>query len=643
MSVATTTTTTRTRTTTTRTTEASRRSKKSPLPSSTNNSALNETMIEDGLERPTITEILDRFVSLYYANSSNKDAKSLSKRIIKEFNKLVNPPPPTNEDDAAYRNAYNNWLKAKKEDDSVQIVNFFGKNLVLKCFENIYKTVHSEINGKVAKLVLNKMHEELINANNSVYSPNFNTLTQQQQQQHQSQQNGKKKRKRNKASQEKDTSTASAIPSPKRIKMQEEEEDGIKVITDEKLHSQKSEQVEESVPRNRIVATTVIWEPPKLSAKNDEAVSALVSDQNKSELDMVMGPETLYASMSRDEIAKKEEEHGSLSFELVKNDSDIRSLEKLLALKNIFGRQLPKMPKDYISRLVFDKNHRSMVGFKGNRVVGGITFRPFFEQGFGEIAFCAITSNEQVKGYGTRLMNHLKDYCQSIHIYRFLTYADNYAIVYFKKQGFTKEITLDKSRYSGYIKDYDGGTLMECVIRPKIPYLDVPGMLKKQRAAVYEKIKEISNSHIVRPGIDIFKKGGKLTSIDQIPGLREAGFKEEDFGATGVANEKMERQKKIMRDILRQVQEHADAWPFLQPVDAEAVPDYYDIIKEPMDLSTIEARLEDNYYRTFDLFVTDFQLMFNNCRTYNSRDTTYYECAENLEAYFKKLMRNVAL
>jgi len=62
-----------------------------------------------------------------------------------------------------------------------------------------------------------------------------------------------------------------------------------------------------------------------------------------------------------------------------------------------------------------------------------------------------------------------------------------------------------------------------------------------------------------------------------------------------------------------------------------------------MDLSTIEARLEDNYYRTFDLFVTDFQLMFNNCRTYNSRDTTYYECAENLEAYFKKLMRNVAL
>ena len=53
---------------------------------------------------------------------------------------------------------------------------------------------------------------------------------------------------------------------------------------------------------------------------------------------------------------------------------------------------------------------------------------------FGEIAFLAVTGNEQVRGLGTRLMNHLKSYCQSINIFRFLTYADNYAIGYFKKQ-----------------------------------------------------------------------------------------------------------------------------------------------------------------------------------------------------------------
>lgn len=31
-------------------------------------------------------------------------------------------------------------------------------------------------------------------------------------------------------------------------------------------------------------------------------------------------------------------------------------------------------------------------------------------------------------------MNHLKSYAQQIGIYHFLTYADNYAIGYFKKQ-----------------------------------------------------------------------------------------------------------------------------------------------------------------------------------------------------------------
>jgi histone acetyltransferase len=41
-----------------------------------------------------------------------------------------------------------------------------------------------------------------------------------------------------------------------------------------------------------------------------------------------------------------------------------------------------------------------------------------------------------VKGYGTRLMNHLKDYAQKDGIQYFMTYADNNAIEYFRKQGF---------------------------------------------------------------------------------------------------------------------------------------------------------------------------------------------------------------
>jgi hypothetical protein len=41
-------------------------------------------------------------------------------------------------------------------------------------------------------------------------------------------------------------------------------------------------------------------------------------------------------------------------------------------------------------------------------LVGGITYRVFARQQLGEIAFCAVSAVEQVKGYGTRLMDKLK-------------------------------------------------------------------------------------------------------------------------------------------------------------------------------------------------------------------------------------------
>lgn len=59
----------------------------------------------------------------------------------------------------------------------------------------------------------------------------------------------------------------------------------------------------------------------------------------------------------------------------------------------------------------------------------------YCSQKFGEIAFCAITADEQVKGYGTRLMNHLKQHARDVDgLTHFLTYADNNAVGYFTKQ-----------------------------------------------------------------------------------------------------------------------------------------------------------------------------------------------------------------
>jgi histone acetyltransferase len=291
-----------------------------------------------------------------------------------------------------------------------------------------------------------------------------------------------------------------------------------------------------------------------------------------------------------------------------------------------------------------------------------ITFRPFKKQGFLEIAFLAVTASEQVKGYGTHLMNHLKHHAQSEGVYHFLTYADNFAIGYFKKQGFTKKISLNRKNWHGYIKDYEGGTLMECVIHPRIPYLKIPEMVNMQRRAVYEKIKEICNSHVKHKGLDHkFEKG--IMRIDEIPGIstkfEPANFFRgvrvccpEDFvnfqtWTDIFSDEDRANTHKTLKELLQRVRDHPSSWPFLHPVDPKEVPDYYEIIKDPIgkeqlqvtqtDLSEIQRRMDaTNYYITKEIFLADIARMCTNCKNYNNADTQYYKCAVALETEFLK-------
>ncbi|XP_049400949.1 histone acetyltransferase GCN5 [Solanum stenotomum] len=354
--------------------------------------------------------------------------------------------------------------------------------------------------------------------------------------------------------------------------------------------------------------------------------------------------QTSGAYTAREESLKREEESGRLKFVCVSNDGVDEHMIWLVGLKNIFARQLPNMPKEYIVRLVMDRNHKSVMVVRRNLVVGGITYRPYTSQKFGEIAFCAITADEQVKGYGTRLMNHLKQHARDVDgLTHFLTYADNNAVGYFVKQGFTKEIYLEKERWQGYIKDYDGGILMECKIDPKLPYTDLSTMIRRQRQAIDEKIRELSNCHIVYPGIDFQKKEAgipkKAVKVEDIPGLREAGWTPDQYGHSRFKTvNSLSDQKSLtafMRSLLKIMHDHPDSWPFKEPVDARDVPDYYDIIKDPIDLKTMSKRVESElYYVTFDMFLADVRRMFANARTYNSPETIYYKCSTRLESHF---------
>jgi histone acetyltransferase len=71
--------------------------------------------------------------------------------------------------------------------------------------------------------------------------------------------------------------------------------------------------------------------------------------------------ETGIGFSKRDNNVKNEEEKGNLDFKVVRNDGSDENLRSLTDLKNIIAKQLPKMPKEYIVRLVFDRKHESMI------------------------------------------------------------------------------------------------------------------------------------------------------------------------------------------------------------------------------------------------------------------------------------------
>ncbi|XP_061578241.1 nucleosome-remodeling factor subunit BPTF-like isoform X2 [Cololabis saira] len=94
-----------------------------------------------------------------------------------------------------------------------------------------------------------------------------------------------------------------------------------------------------------------------------------------------------------------------------------------------------------------------------------------------------------------------------------------------------------------------------------------------------------------------------------------------------------------LRRILRSLQAHKMAWPFLEPVDTHDAPDYYRVIKEPMDLSTMEERLQKRDYVKLTEFVADMTKIFDNCRYYNPSDSPFYQCAEVLENFFVQKLK----
>ncbi|XP_014872161.1 histone acetyltransferase p300-like isoform X2 [Poecilia latipinna] len=81
-----------------------------------------------------------------------------------------------------------------------------------------------------------------------------------------------------------------------------------------------------------------------------------------------------------------------------------------------------------------------------------------------------------------------------------------------------------------------------------------------------------------------------------------------------------------------------ESLPFRMPVDPKllCIPDYFDIVKNPMDLSTIKRKLDTGQYQDPWQYVDDIWLMFNNAWLYNRKTSRVYKYCSKLAEVFEQ-------
>ena len=101
-----------------------------------------------------------------------------------------------------------------------------------------------------------------------------------------------------------------------------------------------------------------------------------------------------------------------------------------------------------------------------------------------------------------------------------------------------------------------------------------------------------------------------------------------------------EEEKKKLDKIFNLMENDPQAIDFLVPVDYVAlnILDYPTIITHPMDLGTVKKNLENGEYKLFQDFMSDINLIWKNCKTYNKAGSEIVKMALHCEKKMKMLI-----
>uniref|UniRef100_A0A4W5K6K0 histone acetyltransferase n=1 Tax=Hucho hucho TaxID=62062 RepID=A0A4W5K6K0_9TELE len=139
-----------------------------------------------------------------------------------------------------------------------------------------------------------------------------------------------------------------------------------------------------------------------------------------------------------------------------------------------------------------------------------------------------------------------------------------------------------------------------------------------------------------------------METEEKKPEMKTEPKEEEGGGANGtVSSSPSQSRRKIFKpEELRQAlmptleslyRQDPESLPFRQPVDPMVlgIPDYFDIVKNPIDLSTIKRKLDTGQYQEPWQYVEDIWVMFNNAWIYNRKTSRVYKFCSKLAEVFE--------
>ncbi|MEQ2315653.1 hypothetical protein AMECASPLE_024665, partial [Ameca splendens] len=195
---------------------------------------------------------------------------------------------------------------------------------------------------------------------------------------------------------------------------------------------------------------------------------------------------------------------------------------------------------------------------------------------------------------------------------------------------------------------------MVTVIPPDVAQINLPNQVSaKTHATIKKTLKR--KAHVATPTTSAFTNSE--VSPDEEPSVpctllsrtsngRPIKPPRKDLPSFEDKRVRMSEQLRHCNNILKEMlskRHYAYAWPFYTPVDAVALGlhDYHDIIKQPMDLSTIKKKMDQQEYADAKEFAADIRLMFSNCYRYNPPSNDVVYMARKLQEVFEARYMNI--